>query len=40
MFINLKIDVIIKSIKIYLLNYKNKKIINQIFDKLHKQNKM
>ena len=40
MFINFKIDVKIKLIKIYSLNHKNKKIVNNIFDKLHEQNKI
>ena len=40
MFINFKIDVEVKSIKIYSLNYKNKKIVDNIFDKLHEQNKI
>ena len=40
MFINLKAKIIFKSIKIYSLKQKNRKIIDIIFNKLHSQNKM
>ena len=40
MFINLKTNAITKSTKIYSFEYKNKKIINKTFNKLHKQKKM
>ena len=40
MFINLKSGAVAKSAKIYPLDYKNRKVVNQTFDKLHKQNKM
>ena len=39
MFINFKTNTITKSIKIYSLEYKNKKIIDKTFNKLHKQKK-
>jgi len=40
MLVNLKNNAMLKLFKIYLLNYKNCKIINAIFDKLYKQSKM
>ena len=40
MSINFKVDAEVKSIKIYSLKHKNRKIVNDIFDKLHEQNKM
>ena len=35
MFISLKFDIIFKFIKIYLIEQKNKKVINVTFNKLH-----
>ena len=40
MSINLKSNVVFKSIKIYLFEQKNRKVIDIIFDKLYVQNKM
>ena len=40
MFINFKLKVKVKLIKIYLLKQRDRKIINKIFDKLHAQNKI
>ena len=35
MLISLKSDIILKSIKIYSIEYKNKKVIDATFDKLY-----
>ena len=35
MLISLKFDIISKSIKVYSVGYKNKKIIDATFNKLH-----
>ena len=40
MFISLKSNIAFKSVKIYSIRQKNKKIIDVIFDKLHEQKKI
>ena len=40
MSINLKLDAIFKTNKMYFLKIKNCNIINVTFDKLHKQSKL
>lgn len=40
MFINLKLNAKIEAIKIYLLSFINRKFVDEIFDKLHKQNRI
>ena len=40
MFINLKSDTVFKINKVYSLNTKNRKFIDIIFNKLHKQRKL
>ena len=40
MSINLKFDVNVKLVKMYLIDFKNRKIINKIFDKMHVDDKM
>ena len=38
MFINFKSNAKIEATKIYLLSFINRKFVNKIFNKLHKQN--
>ena len=40
MLINLKFDVSVKSAKIYSINFKNRNVIDKIFDKMHVDDKI
>ena len=40
MFIFFKLDVTLKSFRVYFINQKNKNVINETFNKLYNQGKM